>query len=330
MRNFRGIMMSVILLGLSAGSAVAQMDQNFSPILGRLKYTIDTTVTSQWSEPTDQHDRDMGFTRYGLSGSIPIMQDEGFEWSAQVHFGALDVEGTPPMLPTAGDRFPDALYDIRVGTTVRKKLSNDWIMGGNLQIGSPSDRPFGQIEDVAVTANAFLQMPWKEHIDWVFMLNYASNRSFLRHAPLPGVAMIYSPNRNLRVVAGVPYSSVYWRPEQFDAFEFEASYMMLREVHGKISYSLLKNLKLYAAYDFQNDRWYRHDRQNEDHRLWFFEQQARLGMSWEIIKDMTLDVYGGYAFSRYWFEATSYDHRDYNRIDIDDGPVMGLQFRYRF
>jgi hypothetical protein len=329
MHSFKiaALLMAVLL---SSGPISADMAVNFSPRLGELKYTIDAGVVSHWRESTDQPDREMGFTRYDAKAFIPITQDDSFEWAAYMKYGAVDVEGTPPMLPTARDRFPDALYDITLGTALRKKLANNWILGGNLAVGSPSDRPFGQIEDVAVSGNAFLQMDWKHDISFVFMLNYASNRSYLPHAPLPGFAMIYSPSRNLRAIAGVPYSSIYWRPEGLEKLEVEASYLMMRQVHGRIGYDILKGLQVYAAYDFQNDRWYRHDRKNDDHRLWFYEQQVRMGVRWDIIEGMMLDVYGGYAFDRYWFEASSYDHRDYNRIDIDDGPILGLQFRYRF
>jgi hypothetical protein len=323
------MLVCVVVLSLSAVS-FGQIEPNFSPRLGQLKYTIDTRIVSQWREDTDQGDKKMGLTRYQLDGLVPITQDETFEWAAYTHLGALDVEGTPPVLNRSAGRFPDALYDIRLGTVMRKKLTNDWILGGNLDVGSPSDKPFGQIEDVAVQANLFLQVPWKYDITWVFMVNYASNRSYLPHAPLPGVAMVYSPSRNLRVIAGVPFSSVHWRPDGLDALEIEASYLMMRQVHAKIGYDVIKNLQVYVAYDFQNSRWHRHDRKDKDHRLWFYEQQVRGGIKWNIMKGMSLDVYAGYAFDRFWFEASSWDHRNYSRLNVDDGPIAGLQFRYRF
>jgi hypothetical protein len=43
-----------------------------------------------------------------------------------------------------------------------------------------------------------------------------------------------------------------------------------------------------------------------------------------------LDVSGGFAFDRFWFEGEDFDDRGFNRINLTDGPFASANIRVRF
>lgn len=328
MKHIGCSLLCVLALG-STALAQPDMARMFSPRMGNLKFDIAYDGRGYFDQGTSNAGEDMGWVDQDLRLSAPILQNETFEWSVYTGVGALTTSDDVH-LPDTRERFPRALYDIRLGTVVRKKFENRWIVGGQFEIGSPSDRPFASIQETEVMANAFLQIPWMRGLSWLFMVNYSSNREFLQHVPIPGVALNYRPNRNLHVIAGVPFSMVRWRPEFADAFELSASYFMMRTVHAKISYDLLKQVKLYVGYDWENERYYRHDRYYDRHRLFSYEMRVKTGVRWEITEDIFVDAFGGYVFDRFWFEATDFDDRGRNRIDVSDGMFLGLRAGARF
>jgi hypothetical protein len=71
----------------------------------------------------------------------------------------------------------------------RWKLDNGWIVGGDLVVGSASDRPFASIDEISFQADALLRVPWRESFAWIFLLNYSNIREFAPHFPLPGVTL---------------------------------------------------------------------------------------------------------------------------------------------
>lgn len=327
--RMRGRLVVIILLALACPAA-AQPDLGrwFSPRMGQMKYEVKYTGEGYLEQGTSQPG-DLGFARQWLQVMGPILQDPNQEISANVGVGAVTSTGDAH-LPDTRDRFPRVLYDTVVGTTWRRRLENGWIIGANMQVGSPSDKPFASVEEVSVQGNGFVQIPWREHLSWLVMVNYSNNREFLPNVPIPGVALNYQPSRNLHVIAGVPFSMVRWRPEAADAFELSASYMMIRTLRAKLGYDLLENVQLYAGFDWRNWRYFRHDRLYDHHRLFYYEKRVRMGVQWEINEDLSLDGYGGYSFDRFWFEGPGYDDRDRNRLDVSDGPFVGLNLRWAF
>jgi hypothetical protein len=47
-------------------------------------------------------------------------------------------------------------------------------------------------------------------------------------------------------------------------------------------------------------------------------------------KHVFLDLSGGYAFDRFWFEGEDYDDRSMDRINLADGPFVSAQIVARF
>ena len=75
---------------------------------------------------------------------------------------------------------------------------------------------------------------------------------------------------------------------------------------------------------------FRHDRRGLENRLWYLEKTLSAGLRWRIADGVFLDASAGWAFDRFWFEGKTYEDRDFNRIDLADGPLVGLWFSARF
>ena len=297
-----------------------------SPEIGNAKLTTSYSFTSFFNEPVARQNTKMQMMPHDFRLSFPLLQDEQREWTMQARFGAMDID-TDARLPDTRERFPGELWDVRVGTTYRQRLDNGWIGGGNLVIGSPSDRPFASGDEILVNATGFLMVPDSKQSTWVFFVNYANNRDFLPNVPLPGVAYDYRPDKRLRVLAGVPMSMLRWTPT--DRLALEASYFIPRTIHAKVSFDLVEAVQLYAGFDWSSQRYFRHDRRDDDDRLFYYQKRVAIGARWDLHENVWLDLSGGWAFDRFWFEGEDYGDRGNNRLDLSDGPMIRFQLGLR-
>lgn len=91
-----------------------------------------------------------------------------------------------------------------------------------------------------------------------------------------------------------------------------------------------QDTRAYVGFDWANQRYLPHSRAARDDRLFYYEKRLTAGLRWEIGTHGYLDVFGGYAFDRMFFEAHRYEGRDRHRLDIADGPFFGIQVGLRF
>jgi hypothetical protein len=318
--------LAVIAAMLPLARAQDQARQWFSPRLGEATLRADYGFTTSFNEPVARQGSKMHMSRHDFRLSFPLRQSERHEWTLQTSSAALDID-SGARLPDTLERFPGELWDVRVGTTYRHLFDNDWLGGGNLTIGSPSDRPFASGDEMRVAATGFLRVPHGERNAWLFLLNYANDRDFLPNVPIPGFAYQYEPSDRLSALVGIPMTVARWEP--IERLTLEASYFMPRTVHAQVGYRLLQPLQLYAGFDWTNQRFFRHDRWDDDDRLFYFEKRVALGARWNIRENIWLDLAGGWAFDRFWFEGEDYGDRGDNRLDLSDGPVVKLQLGLR-
>lgn len=319
----------LLLILLTAGRCFGQAEDAMrlflSPEVGVQDITVDYAADHHFEEDTDQAGEDMSFTAHDFNLRLPISQDERHEWTFGTGLSAVDFETDvkfpDPWFRLHRDSFPDELYDVRIDTTYRHRLDNDWILGGQLAISSPSDRPFASLEEMAVMVNAALRIPQGESDAWLFFLNYSSNREFLQHIPIPGIG--YQLKREkISALIGAPVTTIHVEPLEW--LHLDALYFVPRTIRAEISVPI-DPIRIYGGYNWTNERYLRHDRRDEDDRLFYYEQNVKTGIEWKITDSISLDVHGGYAFNRFFFEGEEYDDRGRNRINLDDGPFVGAR-----
>jgi hypothetical protein len=316
-------------LAVSAVPAAAQEGGRwFSPEVGKLKFQLDYDQLYSFEEGVEGQDADVEMSRHGFNVFAPIWQDEVQEFAAKANVGVWDID-SEAWLSGLGARLPDHLWDLSFGGAWRRKLENDWVVGADVEVGSPSDEPFDSEDEVEVTAFGTLRIPAGERDAWMFFLQYSNNRSFLQHIPIPGVAYQWVPDpKRLRTVIGVPFSGIWAEP--VDRLEIEARYMLLRRIHAEVGYRVLEPVKVYAGFDWDNYRFFRAGRPDDDDRLFYYEKRLTTGVRWEIAEGLSIDGFGGYAFDQMFFEGEDYDDRSRGRISIDDGFFAGVRAVWRF
>jgi hypothetical protein len=195
-------------------------------------------------------------------------------------------------------------------------------------VGSPSDKPFAGFDEMTLTADALLRVPWSKEWAGIFLLNYSKAREFAPDFPLPGFVLAYEPDRTLSVLAGVPFTSVRWTP--IEGLDLSASYFIVRTIRAQASYRLVPALRLFAGFDWDSQRFFRHDRAEDDQRLSYYEKRVGGGLRWDPTPNLFAEASGGYAFDRFWFEGEKYSDRSTNRLDIGSGPFVQLRLGVRF
>lgn len=316
-------------IGLSAQATLSQEQapQWFSPRMGDAEFTTRYSFTTGFNEPVGRQNADMQMSQYDFGLSYPFRQSESDEWTMHLGFKGLDID-SDARLPGTWVQFPGELWNVRLGTTYRHRLDEDSIVGANLTVGSASDRPFAGGDEITVNGTGFLRIPEGGRNAWIFLVNYANDRDFLPNVPLPGVAYQYRPDDRFSLMAGLPAAAVRWNP--IDPLTLEAAYFVPRTVHAQIGYRPLDALQIYARYDWENQRFFRHDRRDDDDRLVYYEMRASLGARWDICEQFWLDLAAGWAFDRFWYEGEDYGDRGGSRLNLSDGPVvkllLGLEF----
>ena len=299
----------------------------FNPQLGKLQSQVQFESSISLDESVHGQKTDLGMARYGLQMLLPLRQNESFESAVFSNIQDMEIS-TRARLEDAVAEFPDHLWDIGLGGRLRRKLDNDWIAGVSLAISSPSDKPFDSLEETGINATGTLQIPAGNGNHHQLLLNYASNREFLRHIPIPGYAYQWSNRRDAQLLLGFPFSWGLWKLT--DKVTLNAAYFMPRTVHAQVSYEMRDGLEFYGGFDWQNQRWFRNDRADDDDRIFYYEKKTVAGLRWKFVKNWIIDLHGGYGFDRFFFEGEDYNDRQDNRISLSDGLFIGAQTVIRF
>jgi hypothetical protein len=297
------------LMGASVGHLVPRVDY-------RVTWFPDEEVRGQ---PTV-----LGYVQQDFSLLVPVWQCASDELSASAslrdehfHTGAI--------LPNSMVPFPEDLWNIRFGTSYRHLFDNGWIAGGSLSLGTASDKPFHSINEMTLGTNVFLRVPQGEHNAWLFTLSYSpvSELPF----PIPGVAFLYQPTDYLRINIGLPFAVMY---QPLDDLTLELSYMLLRTVHARAICRVYRNVRVYAGFDWSNESYFLADRIDENNRFFYYDKRLSGGVQTFFGRQAMLDISGGYVFDRFYFQGHQYNDKNYDRINVGSGPLLGLRFELRF
>ncbi len=297
--------------------------------MGKQRVSLNYSVTG---DPTardvqGQPGRDFQTLENKVRITVPISQDDGHEWLLTGRLMAWNIR-TQAVLPTTSEAFPGHLWDLGFGTAYRKRFDNGWIGGIAVDLGSAGDKPFFSKDETTLSVNLFTRIPHDGQNALMLFLNYNNNREFWAHVPIPGIGYVFQKDRRYRVAVGVPFLLAEFRP--WRGLGLECAYFPVRTVHGGINYELVKDLKIYGNFDWGNDEFFRADRTDKDKRLFYYEKRLTTGVSYRFHRRFLLDLGGGYVFDRMYFEGKDYSDRDFNRLDIQDGPFGRVRINLDF
>jgi hypothetical protein len=303
------------------GPFAAMLTPNVGHTLARFDYRAtwfpDSSVSGQPGR--------LGYVDESLSVSVPVWQDLIDEITASISVRDESFHTGGLILPDSHIPFPDELWNIRIGAGYRHVFENGWIAGGNVNFGSASDKPFHSLDEMFVGVNAFLRIPQGEHNAWLFTLNYSPTGEL--PFPIPGIAFIWCPSPAFQAHIGLPFALMY-RPTEDLSFEF--SYMLLRTIHARANYRLGPTMRAYIGFDWSNESYFLAERTDNNDRFYYLDMRLTTGMQFLLPRHILLDVSGGYVFERSYFQAHSSNQSNFDRLDVNPGPLIGLRAGIRF
>jgi hypothetical protein len=281
-------------------------------------------VTWYPSQPVAGQPTNLGFVRQDLSLSAPAWRDETDSVSFSTHLRA-NLYDTDAVLPNSMRPFPDALYNIGFGTTYMHQFDNGWSAGGMLNVGSASDRPFDSWRDMAIGVGGFLRIPTSDRSGWLLGAMYSATGEL--PFPIPIVSYHWQPNDEFSMNIGLPFS-VRWRP--IEDLLFDLSYTPIRSVHARVSYRLMDGLGVYGGFDWNNDAYLLADRPDNKERFFYYEKTLSTGVRYDISPATAIDLSGGYAFDRFYFQGRQWSDKWNDRIDVGNGLFLSLRVQVRY
>jgi hypothetical protein len=93
---------------------------------------------------------------------------------------------------------------------------------------------------------------------------------------------------------------------------------------------VVRPVRLWAGFDWTNDRFLLADRENTDDRLFYYEKRLRTGAIIGLARQVYTEITVGYSFDRFYYEGESYSDRTHNRIDVGSGPFATIRLGLRF
>jgi hypothetical protein len=296
--------------------------------MGRLMGRADYRVTFYSDERVEGQGTRLDLTQHNVTLIVPLFQSPYDEWSmsARLRYQNYDTEA---VLPDSGQRFPEELWDARAGLSYRHKFANQWTLGGNVTVGSASDKPFDGMDELIVRATGLLRVPRGERDAWLLSLSYASDAEIfhLRHIPVPGVGYLYRPSDTFTAVIGFPFTSVEYKP--IKPLTLEASYLPVRTVRARATYVVFAPLRVFLGFDADHDSYYLAERGDKDDQLFYYEKRVTAGMRFDL-RYVGIELTGGYVFDRFYFEGERYSERNENRFDVQDGTFIAVRLGVRW
>ena len=320
-----------------------EMMANFLPFVK--PYTLSANAGVDEQAPVEIH----GGGRFSLQseragGSVqPWIGHDSFgnqdEMILSARGATTQLDSTRP-LPQSGP-IPDHLTSLGGSLTFRQVRPSGVVWGVSLGTGSSSDKPFGAERDLSLNLSAFVDLPAaRPHDAWLIFAGFSSDRSELNYLPLPGFAYLYQAPPTFRALLGLPFDLVSWKPQP--DLRFDAMAMVFGSAHvgaawfplGAPAENPLAAQKgplprLHLDYDWGGEAWKLHDRPELRDQLFIRSERITGGIALDH-PHASFDIYGGYAFHREIFQATSVFGNHTDRIDLKDGVIIGATVRGKF
>lgn len=268
----------------------------------------------------------MGLMNYQVGLTNPVYTTDTDLLFADGSIRALDIRSRA-ILPTDRVHFPRSLWDIQAGGGYVRQFGDGWSWGATLNLGTASDKPFNSINEDTLSALAFVRKPSGEHNGWLYYVVSTSNGQLGRNIPVPGIAYEYVTDR-LKAVVGFPFVTIDYRPTT--EWQFEFNYAALTDVLARTSYHFTDHARLFAAFEWTNQAWFRAARPHSGLQLFEYEKRLEGGLGWRIQPRLDLQFTPGYAFDRFFVENHGLGFHGRNRVDLRPGAFVAAQFELKF
>jgi hypothetical protein len=251
--------------------------------------------------------------RYRFTTKYPIGPTVGYDYTT------LSLDGKH--LPV-----PNDLTDVSAGFASPVGLiGGSWFLGFSAAVGYAGDEPFGNGRAWYGKGSLMSGTQLSKDSALILYLDYNGNRTIFPDVPLPGFAYSKTVSPQLEYVLGT-VAYVKWKP--VEGLTINAMYEPPVTVSAGIEYEFVKNWKVFLTYDSQELAFHA-EGLPENRRLFYGDEQAELGVRWQVNQWASFSVAGGFAFTREF--SSGFDDRDLDRIArLSDVPYLRVGFGVEF
>jgi hypothetical protein len=228
---------------------------------------------------------------------------------------------------TTSGRLPRQLSDdsVAIGTGIAK-WGDGWVAGITLGVGYAGSNAFAVGRGWYGKADIVVAREISDTDALGIILDYDGNRSYLPDTPLPGFGYSHRFDPKLQVVAGLPYSSLDWKP--IDQVEITGEYQLFADIKLAGAYEFIPHFFAYGSLGFVRDSFHVDD-QAKDRRLLFHQQRAEIGIRYVPIENLTAKIGLGYSWDGAY--TSGWDFRKSTAVEnISDTPYLRAGVEWKF
>jgi hypothetical protein len=321
--NFRPLLRGVGFLALAAPlNAAVPWFLSGAPASSGVEYA------TRYSPEADLTVGRTSIKDHRVSGNFVLSQSERETWMLQQSAGSFRLSESP-VVPERALVVPDELWDIQTGIGYRRKFNErrDFTLSAGL--GSASDKPYSSLHELEARFIGVYRLPASGRNSWMLAVAYSNNRSFLNNVPLPGAAYLYvSESRKVQAVLGFPFAAINYQAT--DDLAMRASLFGPRTLSAETAQRIRGPIKAYLGFNWDQLEWMRAHRNDYKNRIVYDEKRAVVGVRGPIAAGLKLDISGGRAFDRRFFENRSSDAEDGPRASLRNGWFVVGQLGYQW
>lgn len=282
------------------------------------------SASAFWIPTNNLRDAPGDFSVHGenLQVMVPVAIGAGRFTSLSARVGASSYNTTAELPGSPGTLFPEQLWDINVGLMHVRELENGWSLGGMLNLGSASDKPFHSIDEMNLSMLAFLKVPAGERDAWNFALMYAPLGQLA--FPIPGISYSWNPSDQFSMNIGLPFSLRY---QPSEVWSYELSYLPVTNVTATVRAQIGPRWSLYGTFQTHSQGYQIANRADDEDRLYEFDQRLLVGSRMNLGESWALDFSGGYLMNRSYYYGDSFFDDDVG-FDVENGALVQLRLEW--
>lgn len=323
-RSFAAAALASASLSAFAVTASAQTgpDLLIRPFPANRSVEADATTRHLFDTNTSNADADFSLTALEAQGRFRI-----FQGNAAQPVGGF--AATQLLIDTDDPAIPDTLGDYSLGAGLGLFARSGWVGGITFALGHASDSPFS--DGNGWYGKATLVVGKQDVWDgWGvgLAIEYNGNRTFRPDLPLPGIVFTKRFDEIQSVVTiGVPVTGIRWTPSE--QWEVVLNYVFPDFVDAKVTFFPIKGLGIYGSVGQQTYAFWSETLADSNHRIFYRQRSAELGVEWKPTDNVAVVLSGGYAFSQ---EITAGWDRgdDVLLADVDDAPFARLSLTFAY
>jgi hypothetical protein len=243
-----------------------------------------------------------------------IFQDDLNYLSVGARYQKLDLSGKSALL--------NDYYNQQANFSYRRSLPDENFWLASLSFGSSSDKPFKESRDNTISGNYIQKLNSK----WYGAINYSNNRAFLNNIPLPGFFYVKEMSRDRGLIIGFPF--IFWNHPISESWSFKYIGILPWSHRLRFLYTKWRFVKPYAGFEQQPQNFFRHDRVDNENRIFWFERRAMIGVETGLSRSFRVDFATGYSFDRQFFEAKNFSQSKEFLINLENSYFVSLNLRY--